>query len=63
MFRGRPAPELPAMPTSSSTDSPAPAPFALVRARRDDDPEELQRRLEAFLLIARRVPALASAAS
>ena len=51
------------MPTSSSTDSPAPAPFALVRARRDDDPEELQRRLEAFLLIAQRVPALASKAS
>ena len=62
MYRWRPAPEAPGMP-SSDADSPTPAVFALVRARRDDDPEELQRRLEAFQLIAQRVPALASAAS
>ena len=40
-------------PTAALQDRPAP--LSSVRAHRGDDAAELQRRLEAFLLIARRV--------
>ena len=49
-----PAPDITVMSPSAATAT-RPADLSAVRAHRGEDAVELQRRLEAFLLIARRV--------
>jgi hypothetical protein len=58
------APEICGMSSHTAPSDQFSASFGSVRAHRGDDAAELQRRLEAFLLIARRVaPALRAASA
>ena len=58
------APETCGMPSHTVVPTPSSPSLSSVRAHRGEDAAELQRRLEAFLLIARRVfPAVSSDAA
>ena len=55
MWIGRSAPDVSVMPPTAPVLAPTSGDFLSLRLRADDDPAELQRRLEACLLIVRRV--------